>query len=65
MDQGRDATERMQGEVRRRDVGGERVDLDPIVGDPLLRQGQAGDAIVDAVAVAMQDERHAAILAFH
>ena len=63
MDQGGHAAERMQGEVGRRHVGREGVHLDPLVGHPLLGQGQAGDALIDAVAVAMEDEGHSAILA--
>ena len=64
MDQGRHPAERMQGQVGGRHVGGERVDLDPVVGHALLGQGQPGDAEIDAVAVTVQDEGHGAILAF-
>jgi hypothetical protein len=64
MGQGRHPAERVQGEIRGRDVRGERVHLDPDVGYTFLGQGQPGDADVDAIAVTVQDERHAAILAF-
>ena len=58
MNQGRHPAERMQGEIGRRDVGGERVDFDPLVGHRLLGQGEADDAEVDAVAITVQDQRH-------
>jgi len=62
MDQGRHAAERMQGEVGRGHIGRERVHLDLLAGDALLGQGQAGDALIDAVPVAMENESHRAIL---
>ena len=58
VNQGRHPAERMEGEIGRRDVGGERVHFDPLVGHPLLGQGEADDAEVDAVAITVQDQRH-------
>ena len=58
--EGGHAAEGMEGEVGGRPVGGEGIDLDLLVGQPLLLEGQTGDPVVDAVAVAVQDEGHGA-----
>ena len=63
MDQGRHAAEGMQRQIGRPGCRGEGVHLDPVVGHPLLGQGEAGDAEIDAVAIAVQDQGHGAILA--
>ncbi len=64
MDEGRHAVERMERQIIGRRIGRERVHLDLIVGHPLLGQGQAGHAGIDAGAVAVENEGSWAILAF-
>src|SRR5262249_18760248 len=41
----------------------ERVHLDPLVGDALLGERQARDPEIDAILVAVQDDRHTGISA--
>jgi hypothetical protein len=48
----------MEGEIVRRHIRGERVHFDPVIGHPLLGQGEAGNPDVDAVAITVQDQRH-------
>ena len=58
VNQGRHPAERMEGEIGRRNVGGEGVHFDPVVGQPLLGQDEAGNPDVDAVAITVQDQMH-------
>ena len=60
MDERRDPAERVKREIGLRNLGRERVHLDLVVGHGLLRQDQADDADVDAVAIAMKNEGHGA-----